>query len=165
MKQQEMNFTMKILFYIYIICLFLFVIIKINNGLRDMDIFNIFNPNLYLKVNLTPFETINGYTYALSYGLSMNIFLNVAGNTIVFIPLGFFIGYLYEKTFIRTILICFLISLFFEFFQLLTNLGSFDIDDIILNVSSCVVGYFIYYIFYLIVLKPTITSTPLSHHL
>lgn len=165
MKKHELNSTMKILFYIYITCLFLFVIIKIDNGLHGMDIFNIFSPNLYLKVNLTPFETINGYTYELANGLTMNGFLNIAGNTIVFIPLGFFIGYLYGKTFIKTILICFLISLFFESFQLVTNLGSFDVDDIILNVSSCVVGYFIYYIFYLLLLKPSINSTSLSHNL
>ena len=144
MKNYKTNSAIKTLFYIYSIFLFLFVIIKINNGLRGMDIFNLFRPYTHLKINLTPFNTIGGEFLALTNGISMNVLFHLGGNTIAFIPLGFFIGYLYEKTFTKTIFICFLISLFFESFQLLTNLGSFDIDDIILNVLSCIIGYLIY---------------------
>ncbi|MDF9824279.1 glycopeptide antibiotics resistance protein [Breznakia sp. PF5-3] len=144
------NQPMKILFMIYMLFLFLFVIIKIDNGLRGINLFNIFDPNISLRVNLVPFETIQANFSAIQYGFYGNAFFNLVGNTIAFLPLGFFLGYLYKYSFIKTALLSFLISSSFEVFQLLTNLGRFDIDDIILNVGSIIIGYLMYRIFKII---------------
>lgn len=45
------------------------------------------------------------------------------------------------------ILSSFILSLVFEIIQLLTALGDFDVDDILLNVLGAVLGYLFYQIF------------------
>ena len=39
-----------------------------------------------------------------------------------------------------------LLSLIFETIQLLTGLGEFDVDDILLNILGAVIGYMFYHI-------------------
>lgn len=150
MEKSKVNKRTQYLFYLYMLWVFLFVIIKIDDGLQNLNFLNIFNFGQPLRINLVPFQTIQGDIWNLRNGLANYAIPNLVGNTLLFIPFGIFIRYLYQTSFIKTLLYCFLISLFFETFQLISNLGSFDIDDILLNVSSSVVGYLLCRIFQLI---------------
>lgn len=71
---------------------------------------------------------------------------NLLGNLLPFIPFGFLLPIAYPriKAFFKVFLVGMFAVLFIEIFQYMTRLGSFDIDDIILNVLGGVVGYLLY---------------------
>ena len=97
------------------------------------------------NINLIPFRTISEYLF-FPQDNSKHAFINLAGNIITFIPLGFFLPYFWEKfNFLTKHLLCsLLIILFIELFQLFTLLGSFDIDDLLLNIIGSAIGFFIF---------------------
>jgi glycopeptide antibiotics resistance protein len=70
----------------------------------------------------------------------------VIGNLVMLLPLGIYIPLLFPKLsgFFRVFIICLLVSVSIELMQLITNVRSTDIDDVILNTSGAVVGYIIY---------------------
>lgn len=75
------------------------------------------------------------------------VFTNLFGNILIFVPYGFFIS-MAGKTrgFFKTLLCSFGLSLCVEIFQLVTRVGSFDVDDILLNTVGGVFGYIIFVI-------------------
>ena len=89
--------------------------------------------------NLVPFTEIFRY----EIGSKLFIF-NVLGNILAFVIFGLIVSiYIKPKTFIAPFIISLLVSSTVEFVQL--NIGrSFDVDDIILNVLGCTIGYLIY---------------------
>jgi glycopeptide antibiotics resistance protein len=100
------------------------------------------------KANLVPFNTIKlMQSGRLRYEYKMD---NLAGNVAGFVPLGFlfpFIALFFRKG-IRTVLLVLLISLAFEYIQLRTGWGVFDVDDLILNGAGGLAGYLIFSVFY-----------------
>ena len=72
------------------------------------------------------------------------------GNVIAFIPFGFMIPIvsLKNRVFFRTVGLTFLLSLFIECIQLITRVGSFDVDDLILNTLGGIIGHIIFWIMY-----------------
>jgi len=62
------------------------------------------------------------------------------------LPLGIYIPLLFPKLsgFFKVFIICLLTSVSIELMQLITNVRSTDIDDVILNTSGAVVGYMVY---------------------
>ncbi len=92
---------------------------------------------LHSSVNLVPFQTIFIYIRNLFRSVLpiSNVFFNLFGNMICFMPFAFFLPLLFPKLkngkrFFVTVL-CIAIGI--EFFQFLTFSGSCDIDDVILN--------------------------------
>ena len=75
------------------------------------------------------------------------MFTNLFGNVIIFIPFGFFLPMAskYRRCF-ATLFWIFGLSLCVETFQLLTKVGSFDVDDILLNTIGGVAGHIIFVI-------------------
>jgi glycopeptide antibiotics resistance protein len=71
---------------------------------------------------------------------------NIGGNILGFVPLGFMIPVLLFRRakVLKTILLVFLISLFFESVQLYTGLGVFDVDDLLLNTLGGIGGALLY---------------------
>lgn len=96
--------------------------------------------------NIVPFEEIKRYlTYRETLGFKL-VALNLGGNILGFSPLGFLLPVVsvkHRRAF-RTILFCFLFSLLIEMIQMMTHVGCFDVDDIILNTAGGVVGYLLY---------------------
>ncbi len=91
--------------------------------------------------NLVPFQEILRY-WNYRDQLGMLTFTNLAGNVLVFVPFGFLAAMASRKrSFIRTSLDGFLLSLMVETFQLLTMVGSFDVDDLILNTFGVMLGF------------------------
>ncbi|EHO17679.1 hypothetical protein HMPREF9623_00533 [Stomatobaculum longum] len=75
--------------------------------------------------------------------------LNTFGNVFAFVPFGFFLPIVSGKrhSFFRSLIAGVLFSGLIETAQLLTRLGSFDVDDIFLNTIGVVAGYFIFRLF------------------
>lgn len=96
--------------------------------------------------NLEPFKEIRRFwKYRDSLG-TWSVGLNLVGNVAAFLPFGAFLPALFEKCkkFIPTTLLCFEFSLFVETVQLIGKVGSFDVDDILLNTLGGILGYLLY---------------------
>ena len=94
--------------------------------------------------NMIPFKTINNYLLAFRNGnlTRMNLFYNIGGNIIAFMPLAFFLPRVFkEERGIVYFIFASLCIFFIEAMQLITNSGSFDIDDYILNIFGFVLLY------------------------
>lgn len=100
--------------------------------------------NLYLFREITRFIR---WRHILGFRAA---FINVLGNVLAFMPLGFFIPALNEKqqNGFWVVLICFSLSLQVEVIQLITKLGCFDVDDLFLNTLGGLFGYIVYFIMY-----------------
>lgn len=100
----------------------------------------------YRSVNLTPLVTIRLYWRLLhseSEYLVRHAFVNLLGNVVMFIPLGFFQPWLSRKlrAWYKTLLSTVVLILMVEGVQYLTLLGSCDIDDLLLNTVGAMLGY------------------------
>jgi glycopeptide antibiotics resistance protein len=94
------------------------------------------------RYNITPFSTIKNYfTYYDHFPFEIWL-MNIAGNIGVFVPFGILIPLLYPK--LRNVFFftfTFLLGITcLETLQLISKLGSFDVDDIILNTCGAVIG-------------------------
>ena len=101
--------------------------------------------------NLELFKEITRYTnWAKESETGFRAMLiNVAGNVACFIPFGILLPLNVKRTrnFISVLLSTALFSMIIESVQLITRLGSFDVDDILLNTIGGVLGYICYVIF------------------
>lgn len=105
--------------------------------------------------NIIPFKTITDYIKASSH-INQNIWMsNLFGNVLAFFPLGIFLPWLFKRLigFWRTINSVFLATLTVEILQFVTRVGSFDIDDIILNTIGGAIGYLLIKTTYQFLLK------------
>ena len=98
------------------------------------------------RYNLVPFREISRMPLLLKYLGFWPAFINVFGNVIVFIPLGFFLPFLVRKLrkWYATALLCFELTFLVEIIQLITKVGVFDVDDMILNLLGGIIGYVIF---------------------
>jgi glycopeptide antibiotics resistance protein len=90
-------------------------------------------------INIIPFREITRYEIG-----STLFFYNVIGNIALFIPFGYFMSdKLKAKKTTHIIIISTIISLTAELIQY--KIGrAFDIDDVLLNVTGAIIGYFGY---------------------
>ena len=97
------------------------------------------------RYNLIPFKEIERFWKHRDL-LGVHSLYNLAGNVLGFMPAGFFIPTLWEKRkgFFFTVLLTFEMSLLVEILQLVFRVGSFDVDDLILNTLGGVLGYLLY---------------------
>lgn len=96
--------------------------------------------------NLIPFKEISRFlTYREQLGFPA-VFLNLAGNILIFMPFGFLLPTMSRRLrgLFRVILLGFELSLGVECVQLVTRTGSFDVDDMILNTLGCLISVLIY---------------------
>lgn len=98
------------------------------------------------NINLIPFRTIAEFLHDLHGGGRSHAIINLFGNVIMFVPLGFFIPAVFKKAeaFRHTMLWSVLAIVCIEIIQLFTLLGSLDIDDVILNIIGILIGYGVY---------------------
>ena len=87
------------------------------------------------RYNLVPFEEIRRFIIYRNYVSIEAFLLNLFGNLLVFFPIGFLVPiWRLEKTgCIRIIIYTFLFSLCIETLQLVTKVGVFDVDDLMMN--------------------------------
>ena len=101
-------------------------------------------------LNLEPFDTVRRYIWVLTHSSDANLLrhavINLGGNVAMFVPLGFLVPCIWEKMgkfgwhFLAMVLTIVLI----ELLQLMTNLGSCDVDDLILNLVGTAIGFGLY---------------------
>ena len=83
-------------------------------------------------------------TYREQLGM-FAVFANLFGNILIFVPYGFFISMAAERRgFFKTLFCSFGLSLCVELVQLVTRVGSFDVDDILLNTIGGILGYILF---------------------
>ena len=104
-------------------------------------------PGRDYRYNLVPFVEIKRYLHYRDKIGNFNVLLNLLGNVLCFVPFGFVIPILTSKqTFFRMLFLSMLASVLVELLQLISMLGSCDIDDIILNTLGGVIGYILFVI-------------------
>ena len=134
--------TIRVVFLLYSIFLaFLLFFRPVDYG--DMS----YKEILDMNHSFVPFDTIDYYLRILanrdlSY-LHRSAIINLVGNIIMFIPLGFFLPRIFKKLdkFPLFILCYSAIIIGVELLQYFTLLGFCDIDDLILNVVGGVMGF------------------------
>ena len=104
------------------------------------------------NINLTPLQTIRDYWNVVFYRTNdaylVHCFINLAGNVLLFIPAGWLLPKIFptQRHFVRFFATCSGLILMVESVQLFTLLGSFDIDDVILNLGGMLLGFLVYHI-------------------
>lgn len=98
------------------------------------------------QYNLVPFQEISRY---IRYRNTLpGLFLvNIVGNIAAFLPFGLLLPALLPtrmRKLLAVFFMTYLFSLSVECVQMLTHVGIFDLDDIILNTLGGVLGYFGY---------------------
>ena len=132
------------LFGAYCIALFLLLFVR-----KRFDIGEPYWEQVKISINLVPFRTIYRSVYLIAHRTNPYLIphevISLLGNFALFVPFGFFISRLFTRCrrFVEFILLTFVILLSIETLQVLTLRGSFDVDDIILNLAGAVIGFFI----------------------
>ena len=141
-KEFNHKAVMKLLFIIYMCVLVYVVFFAEAMGRTPQDGY---------VYNLTPLKEIKRFMKYIwdNDDLGRAARLNIFGNIIAFIPFGIYLPYTSESKlgFISTFLYTFSLSLTIELVQLITKVGSCDVDDIILNALGGVIGYILWYIY------------------
>ncbi|MGQ8875093.1 VanZ family protein [Paenibacillus sp. TSA_86.1] len=98
---------------------------------------------LNYQYNVVPLETIRPLLLERENYTADAWVKNLFGNIVLFIPLGIWIPWLVRRyrSWLKLTLIVVLILLLVESIQLITRLGSFDADDIILNTIGAWIGF------------------------
>ena len=123
------------LFAIYLAALIYFLFFAESTG-------RTFTDRTY-QYNLKPLHEIRRFiVYRKQLGFTA-VALNLAGNVVAFVPFGLFLPLLLRdlRRFWKTVLLGFEFSLLVEITQLFGKVGSFDVDDILLNTLGAACGY------------------------
>ena len=99
------------------------------------------------RYNLELFREIKRFIIYRDQLGAFAVFANLAGNILIFVPYGFFISMASRsRGLFKTLFFSMGLSLCVEITQLFSRVGSFDVDDILLNTVGGVVGYIIFLI-------------------
>lgn len=106
----------------------------------------IYTQQLAESINLKPFSTISRYIALLgstSNAMVRHAIINLVGNVVMFIPLGFFLPRIYRplRGFLTTFALCLVLIVAVELVQYVTALGTCDVDDLILNMVGVCIGW------------------------
>lgn len=140
------NSIMKNLLIIYFIFLISKVYFPINISLENQEFSY---PVIWLKpltslINVYKTNSLYGFTY------------QIIGNLLLLSPLAFFAMYFKNEkynTLRNVVFLCLKVSIFIEFSQIFLSLSIpsvkryFEINDLILNSTGAIIGYFLYIIF------------------
>ncbi len=91
------------------------------------------------EINMIPFRTISQYlSNTIDVGINI-VVINILGNIVLFIPIGFVVGILLKKRYMN-ILVLIILPVLIEVIQYITGTGISDIDDFILNFTGELIG-------------------------
>lgn len=96
--------------------------------------------------NLVLFSEIKRYFMYRDVVGNWVFLMNIVGNILGFLPFGFLLPHLskWKNNIVFATLLTFELSLFIEVIQLFTKVGSFDVDDLLLNTLGGFIGYLIF---------------------
>lgn len=136
-----------VVFFFYILLLIKILL------LSRFSIWEIFDSQRLFSgsVNLIPFQSIIQFMSGGTENLKTFAFGNVAGNIIIFVPLGFYLPlFKKDKRIITNLPLIFTVSILVEATQWIFGIGAADVDDILLNTIGGMVGILGYRLFGLI---------------
>ncbi|MCC8025564.1 MAG: VanZ family protein [Clostridium sp.] len=98
------------------------------------------------RYNLIPFNEITRYFRHSDVVGPLLFLINIVGNVVAFVPFGFFLPIISRrsKKWYNTVMLGFGFSLTLETLQLIFMVGSFDVDDMILNTLGAALGFVTY---------------------
>lgn len=98
--------------------------------------------------NLVPFREIRRFIVYRDILGYKAVFLNLVGNVAAFMPFGFILPEVWDQLnrWYTITLLGFIFSLCIETAQLVGRVGSFDVDDLLLNTVGALIGYFVFVI-------------------
>lgn len=129
----------KVLFVLYLAFIFYFLLLS--------DWYGRTGEMREYHYNLILFREIKRFwIYRRELGM-FAVLSNLLGNVLIFVPFGFFMPLASRyRSFFVTTFYGFGLSLCVETFQLLTKVGSFDVDDLLLNTIGGILGYILFVI-------------------
>ncbi len=136
----------KLLFWRVVFFLYLFLLFYL---LFFSEAFGRMERYPQMQYNLKPFQEIRRYLFGA--GIHSRLFwINIVGNIAAFIPFGYLLPKVSgeEAGLMKTVMLTALCSLSVEGMQLISLVGIFDLDDIILNTAGGLLGFVIYFIEY-----------------
>ena len=137
-KKEQFRTLGKILFVVYILFILYFLIFSDWYG-RNQVLEN-------YHYNLIPFQEIRRF-WEYRARLGVWSVVNLLGNVLVFVPFGFFEPMASKhRSFLGTVADGIFLSMVVEVFQLVTKVGRFDVDDLMLNTLGAVIGYLVFLI-------------------
>ena len=109
-----------------------------------------YREQLRRNANLEPLRTIKNYLWVLRHSHDRHLLkesiINLGGNVLLFIPVGLLFPRVWPflRKFFLYLAFCAGIILLVEITQLFTLLGSFDVDDVILNLAGMSLGFLLF---------------------
>ena len=139
-KQEKKVRTLgKVLFVLYIGFLIYFLFLSDWYGREG--VMDEYRYNLELSKEIRRF-----IVYRKQLG-ALEVFSNLFGKILIFVPFGFFIAMASSsRSFFKALFNSLGLSLCVEILQLVTRVGSFDVDDILLNTIGGMLGYIVFMI-------------------
>lgn len=137
MKKNKLKYLIWFVFCIYIAAMVYFLFFSERYGRTEVSVY---------RYNLKPFSEIKRYLkYYDTIGFE-GFMLNIVGNVAAFVPFGFCMPVFAKsyRNFLVTFLNGLLIITCIETIQLVFMVGSFDVDDILLNITGVILGFFAY---------------------
>lgn len=135
----KIRFTGMFLFILYLVVLVYFLFFAEAYG-RTLG-------GRVYRYNLEPLKEIKRFwIYREELGL-LSVLTNLVGNVVAFIPFGAILPVIKKgmRRWYIIILLSFEFSFIVETIQLISKVGSFDVDDLILNTLGGTIGYLIFY--------------------
>lgn len=137
--KKKIRFFGKILFVLYVAFLVYFLLLSDWYG--RTGVMEEYHYNLVMFKEIKRF-----WIYREQVGF-FAMFANLFGNVIIFIPFGFFMPMASSRrSLFATVFYSFGLSFCVETFQLISKVGSFDVDDLLLNTVGGLTGYIIFVI-------------------
>ena len=139
--KRKIRFLSVLLFILYVLLLVYFLFFSEEYGRVTAE------ERVY-RYNLVPFVEIRRFwIYRKQLGM-FALITNLFGNVIGFLPFGFILPVILDK--MRSgwliVLAGFGLSVTVEVIQLITKVGCFDVDDMILNTAGAALGYLLFFI-------------------
>ncbi len=125
----------QILFTIYLVILIYFLFFSEHYGRTIVS--------TEYKYNLQPFKEIHRFIkYRREIGFE-GVVVNLLGNVLAFAPFGMVMPIISPRNrkFINILLLSFQLSLTIEIVQFFLRVGTFDVDDLLLNTVGGILGY------------------------
>ena len=134
-KRQKLGW---VLFILYLCLLAYFMFFSESFGRTDTD--------REYAYNLVPLKEITRYfRYYRTLGTTLFL-INIVGNIAAFMPFGFFLPIISRRSrkWYNTVSFGLVFSLTLETLQLVLRVGSFDVDDMLLNTIGAALGFWVY---------------------
>jgi len=143
---KKRNMFVRIMLVVYAIVMAYFLFFR-----HSFNVGGTYWEHISMNINIVPFYTIKQNLYLIlkqsNPYLVPHAIINLLGNIIGFIPFGILLPLLLKRarTFKKFFFYAISGIVLIELIQLFTLRGSFDIDDLILNMLGSLIGYMINY--------------------